>query len=147
MVKVRALDELLDLAAAAGVTVIFDSRRYARAARSFPDNLPPMFGPANATDERWGMASFGGMWVPRRPEEWPEPTVRVGELWEQKSALVPTWEIAKSLPADSIYGCTTSRVVRIAGECFLDEHGRRIPWEGIPGPHWRLLEAAAGGGP
>lgn len=135
-------DELLDLVRESGAVMTFDSRRYARAALSWPDYLPPMFGEANAAVERWGMDGFSGMWVPRAPDAWPAPTVRVGEAWEQKSARMPTWEMAESLPPESIYRCSRHRVVRVAGERFVNERGHSIPWAKIPGSHWRLIQAA-----
>ena len=137
-----AIDELLDLVAASGLRITFDPRRYARAALCFPDCLPPMFGEANAAVERWGIATAYDIWTSRRPEDWPTPTVQVGELWEQKSSLIPTWEMAASLPAESPYRGGTHRVVRIAGERFINERGYSLPWNVIPGLHWRLLEAA-----
>ena len=101
-----------------------------------------MFAAAAITVERWGMEGFGGMWVPRPPEAWPVPTVVEGELWEQKSELMPTWEASAALPPSSPYRGGTHRVVLVAGECFLNERGYPIPWAPIPGPHWRLLQVA-----
>lgn len=137
-----ALDELIDLVADSGMTMTFDRRRYARAAQSWPDHLPPMFAEAAVAVERWGMEGFGGMWVRRAPEAWPMPTVVAGEVWEQKSSRMATWEDAAMLPPGDLYGSGTHRVVLVAGERFINEHGHSIPWAPIPGPHWRRLQAA-----
>lgn len=143
-------DAIADLGAAvreAGATVTFDGRRYARAAAEWPDCLPPMFGQAAVEVERWGMTRWR-LWVARRPEQWPAAPVRAGELWEQKSALVPTWELAESLSPLSIYANVRHRVVRVDGEAFLNDRGIHctfIDLNGtpiIPGPNWRRLEAA-----
>jgi hypothetical protein len=135
-----AIDDLADLLDAAGAIVTCDGRRYARAAAAWPDCLPPMFGREAVAVEYWGMNARYVMWETRRPELWPAPTVAVGELWEQKSALIDTWEASRF--ALHWFKNVQHRVVRIDGECFLNEHGYHVPWGAIPGPHWRRIEAA-----
>lgn len=135
------LDELAALIARSGATMTFDARRYARAAQSWPDYLPPMFGPESVTVERWGMASWDGMWVARRPEGWPTPTVEVGQVWEQKSILVPTWEQAAR--ETGWFRIVQHTVVAIHGERFVNERGHDVPWSMINPDHWRRVAPGA----
>jgi hypothetical protein len=136
-VSARGLIDLGAVLDRAGATVTFDARRYARAAKPWPDHLPPMFGPENAAVERWGRTAWGGQWVARRPEDWPAPTVAIGERWEQKSALFPTWEEAAH--ATGYLRSVERVVVQISGEEFQDQCGAWLPWSMINPDHWRRV--------
>lgn len=135
--KRSPVDELCDLLRECGAVVTIDFRRYARAAQTWPDCLPPMFPEANVLVERWGKCAQWDTWVARHPSQWPVPTVEVGQTWEQKSALIPTWDASER--AVYPYRNVKHTVVRIDGERFLSSRGYHVPWSEIPGPHWRLI--------
>ncbi len=132
-----AWEELCAMIKESGAVMTFDSRRYARAAHGWPDRLPPMFGEASVAVERWGKHSKWDQWVSQHPSEWPEPTVYIGQVYEQKSSLIESWEAAALYTGD--LKIIRHRVVAIHGERFLNERGRHIPWAEVHGPHYRLV--------
>lgn len=54
--------ELVGLIESAGLCITLDRRRYARAARSWPDYLPPMFPEHEVKREMWTPNKWG-QWV------------------------------------------------------------------------------------
>jgi hypothetical protein len=131
-------DELISILSETGVTVTFDSRRYARAATEWPDFMPPMLAQEAVKVERWGLTEETCQWVARKPEDWPTPTVAVGETWERKSVLL-SWQ--QSEVATGITRSIKCVVTSLAGECWLDHHRNSQPMSCVTSAHWRRVEA------
>ena len=124
-----AIDELIALLEESGATMTFDSRRYARAAKQWPDYLPPMFGEASVTIERWGMNRWM-QWEARSPAAWPDPIVEVGDVFEARNASA-TWAEADDPATAKRAGFIRVTVARVAGECFISTTGTRWPMDWI----------------
>jgi hypothetical protein len=123
------------------VVVDFDERRYARAACEWPDHLPPMFGEAAVNGERWGIDGRWGIWDARAPEEWPAPTVAIGETWEAKACSL-TWDQAEvsTRVNEPFTRIIRVRVAQLAGEYWLGENGIRYPMSVASSPNWRRVQ-------
>ena len=130
-----AIDDLINLLESSGATMTFDSRRYARAAKQWPDYLPPMFGEAAVAVERWGMNTWM-QWEARAPEAWPAPLVAVGDVFEARNATA-TWEQAENPETAALAGFVRITVAMVAGECFLSDTGSRWPMSWVNNPHVR----------
>lgn len=131
-------DELCALVEASGGRMTFDSRRYAKAAAEWPDHLPPMFAEESRAVETWGLTAKWNMWTARPAAYWPTPTVFVGQVFEQKSELIATWEAAAA--ERGMYASGRYEVRAIRGEQFVADKGFTLPWLGfIPGPHIRPI--------
>lgn len=130
-----AIDKLIALLERCGATMTFDSRRYARAAKEWPDHLPPMFGEAAVAVERWGMNRWR-QWEARAPDAWPAPTVAIGEDWEARNASA-TWAEADDPATAKAAGLLRVRVARLVGEQFISESGTPWPMTVVDEPTWR----------
>jgi hypothetical protein len=134
-----AIDELIDILEECGAVITFDSRRYARAARAWPDCLPPMSGEAAIAVERWDLNSWM-QWQARSPGAWPLPIVASGDTFEARNASA-TWEEAENPETAARAGFLRVTVASVAGECFLSDTGTRWPMSWINNPNVRRVVA------
>ena len=133
-----AVADLRDLLKSSGAVVTFDPRRYARAAREWPDCLPPMFPAAELEVAVWGMG-YGAHWEPRAPNDWPATTLRVGDVVEFQPGPM-TWEEVTTSFAPFYQdrpALFRRTVVRVAGEQWEAEN--RVCWPVAFSDNMRLV--------